>query len=152
MDNQIEFAHVNLISEDWKKLARFYIEVFNCEPVYPERNMKGEWIDDLTNIKNAKIRGIHLRLPGSSEGPTLEIFEYEQKTGRDKMPEINIPGFAHIAFHADNVEEILNKLIENGGEKYGELVTTIIDGVGKLKVIYTRDPEGNIIEIQNWSK
>lgn len=68
------------------------------------------------------------------------------------MPEINIPGFAHIAFHADNVEEILNKLIENGGEKYGELVTTIIDGVGKLKVIYTRDPEGNIIEIQNWSK
>jgi hypothetical protein len=48
---------------------------------------------------------------------------------------------------------ILNqKLIANGGQKYGELVEKEIQGVGIIKVIYARDPEGNIIEIQNWRR
>jgi len=27
-----------------------------------------------------------------------------------------------------------------------------IDGVGDLKFVYFRDPEGNIVEIQSWKK
>ena len=33
---------------------------------------------------------------------------------------------------------------------YGELVEKDIPGIGTIKVIYAKDPEGNIIEIQNW--
>jgi len=41
----------------------------------------------------------------------------------------NRKGFGHIAFIADNVQKILNKLIQNGGRQFGE-----------------------VIEIQNWKE
>ena len=46
----------------------------------------------------------------------------------------------------------LNKIIGNGGRSYGELVEKEIKGLGKIKVVYTCDPEGNIIELQSWVK
>lgn len=150
MKNQIEYVHTNIIAQDWRKLAQFYIEVFDCIPVYPERDLAGDWIDKLTNLKDAKIRGMHLRLPGHENGPTLEIFEYNQKKGKTDFKAVNDPGFGHIAFRVDDVEKILNKLLQHGGSKYGELVTREIKGLGTLTVIYTRDPEGNIIELQKW--
>jgi catechol 2,3-dioxygenase-like lactoylglutathione lyase family enzyme len=153
MDSQIRYTHTNLIAKDWKNLARFYIEVFGCEPLYPERNLSGNWIDQLTNIDNVNIQGMHLKLPGFTEGgPTLEIFGYSTSAGEINQSLINRFGFGHIAFHVGNVEEVLNRVILYGGEKYGELVETEINGVGLLKVVYTKDPEGNIIEIQNWKK
>ncbi len=152
MNNQIKFVHTNIIAKDWQKLAQFYIDVFDCKPVYPERDLKGEWINKLTNIKNVHLKGIHLSLPGYKNGPTLEIFGYNVPEIRDKHPQVNAQGFGHIAFHVENVEELLDKLIKNGGSKYGDLVEKEIEGLGIIKVIYSKDPEGNIIEIQNWRK
>jgi len=31
-----------------------------------------------------------------------------------------------------------------------EIIDAEIEGVGKITVVYARDPEGNIIEIQKW--
>ncbi|OFX44952.1 MAG: glyoxalase [Bacteroidetes bacterium GWA2_30_7] len=151
-NSSIKFVHTNIVSKNWKKLAQFYIDVFNCKPLYPERNLSGEWLDKLTNIENAKIRGIHLELPGYSPAPTLEIFEYENNNSTVINPKINSYGLAHIAFHVDDVQKITNKVLENGGRLYGELVTKKVEGIGILTVVYTTDPEGNIIEIQNWKK
>lgn len=152
MRNRIQFVHTNLIARDWKKLARFYADVFGCEPVYPERDLSGDWIDGMTGIQDVKIRGVHLRLPGYENGPTLEIFSYSRILEKSVSPAINEPGFSHIAFHTDNVETLLSRLIEAGGETYGDVIETEITGAGFLKAVYAKDPEGNIIEIQNWKK
>ncbi len=152
MSEKIKFVHTNIIAKDWRRLAQFYIDVFDCEPMYPERDLSGEWIEKITNIPNVAIKGIHLRLPGYTNGPTLEIFEYNKLSTLDKKPLINDPGFSHIAFHVNDIEEILQKLISNGGEPYGELIEKEYDEIGILKVMYTKDIEGNIIEIQNWRK
>jgi len=45
----------------------------------------------------------------------------------------------------------LNRWIEHGGKPLGETVTKEYDGIGTLTVVYASDPEGNFIEIQNWS-
>jgi len=148
----IKFVHTNIIAKDWEKLAQFYIKVFGCEPVYPERNLNGKWIDQVTNLEGVHIRGIHLRLPGYIDGPTLEIFEYNKKIKENELAAINRPGFAHIAFLVDDVEFYLNKTLEHGGSRLGELVEKEIEGIGVLTVVYARDPEENIIEIQNWKK
>ena len=36
-----KYVHTNLIARDWKRLIRFYIDVFGCEPKGPERDMSG---------------------------------------------------------------------------------------------------------------
>lgn len=147
---KVKFVHTNIIATDWQKLAQFYVNVFGCEPVYPERDLRGEWIDQVTNLKDVHIRGMHLRLPGYVDGPTLEIFQYNKQIENNELPEINKPGFAHIAFLVEHVRFFYNKLLENGGSKLGELIEKNIEGIGVLTVVYTRDPEGNIIEIQSW--
>jgi len=152
MSENIRYVHTNLIAKDWRKLADFYIAVFGCKPLYPERDLSGDWLVRVTGIENAHIRGIHLALPGYGEGgPTLEIFQYEPENLRDRPDRINRQGFGHIAFHADSVEDVLNRLVKHGGKPLGEIVTKAYEGIGTLTVVYAEDPEGNFIEIQNWS-
>jgi catechol 2,3-dioxygenase-like lactoylglutathione lyase family enzyme len=146
------YVHTNLVAKDWRKLAQFYIDIFDCEPVYPERDLSGEWIDNMTGITDVHIEGIHLRLPGAENGPTLEIFGYNTSSPASIDTNINDAGFGHIAFHVENVEEMIYNVIAGGGSRYGALIEKEVKDVGKLKAIYVRDPEGNIIEIQHWEK
>jgi predicted enzyme related to lactoylglutathione lyase len=97
MHNAIKFVHTNLIAKDWKSLSKFYIDVFGCKPTYPERDLSGEWLEKITEIKS-------------------------------------------------------EKLIEHGGTLFGEVAQKQYPELGLLTVAYTRDPEGNFIELQNWKK
>ena len=146
----IQFAHTNIVTDDWRKLADFYIEVFGCKPMFPERDLQGNWLDKLTSIDHAHLRGIHLALPGYADHlPTLEIFQYEENIP-NAVAQPNLKGFGHIAFKVSDVKAIMEKVLANGGSLVGELVKTDVPNVGTLTVVYTRDIDGNIIEIQNW--
>src|SRR2546423_14603516 len=91
------YVHTNLIARDWKRLVRFYIEVFGCEPKGSERDMSGAWLDRVTSVSNAHLTGVHLRLSGYGEdGPTLEIFSYEELGGRG-APAVDQCGLGAIA-------------------------------------------------------
>ncbi|MCP4142877.1 MAG: hypothetical protein GY755_21755 [Chloroflexi bacterium] len=50
------------------------------------------------------------------------------------------------------MDETFEKVLQQGGEKLGEVVEKKIENVGLLKFTYLRDTEGNIIEIQSWKK
>jgi predicted enzyme related to lactoylglutathione lyase len=146
-----KYVHTNLIARDWKRLVRFYTDVFGCERKGPERDMSGEWLDRITSLNDAHLTGVHLRLPGyGDDGPTLEIFSYDQLIERD-LPAANQCGFAHIAFAVDDVDQALRAAIAAGGSAVGNITTTKLEGVGMLRVVYARDPEGNIVELQKWS-
>lgn len=146
----IRYTHTNIISKDWKTLVNFYVEVFDCTILPPERNLSGDWLEKGTSVKDAKLNGVHLLLPGFGEnGPTLEIFQYHQNEEKTIPPRANREGFGHIAFHVDNVEEFLEKVLKHKGEQLGEIVTRDFPGK-KLTFVYATDPEGNIVEIQNW--
>ena len=151
MPIRAKYVHTNLIARDWKRLIRFYIDVFGCEPKGPERDMSGAWLDSVTSLQNAHLTGVHLRLPGyGKDGPTLEIFSYDEFVERG-MPVANQCGFAHIAFAVDDVDRALQAVIAAGGGTVGKIASTEVDGVGLLRVVYVRDPEGNIVELQKWS-
>lgn len=146
----MKFAHVNIVARDWERLAKFYIDVFGCTPVPPERDLKGLWIDDLTGIGGVAIKGIHLRLPGfDGNGPTLEIFQYKGEV-TCYGSSVNHKGFAHIAFAVDDVETMLKTVTKAGGASVGKCVTVPIENVGMLTVVYASDPEGNVVELQHW--
>ena len=145
-----KYVHTNLTARDWRSLARFYCEVFGCIPKPPERDLSGAWLDQLTALASAHLTGLHLVLPGfGPEGPTLEIFNYAQMVERGLVV-VNEPGFGHIAFLVDDVEATLQAVTQAGGGAVGTVVTNPVLGVGTLQVVYARDPENNIIELQNW--
>jgi predicted enzyme related to lactoylglutathione lyase len=150
MPIRAKYVHTNLIAKDWKRLVKFYCDVFGCQPKGPERDLSDAWLDSVTALSNAHLRGVHLRLPGYGEdGPTLEIFSYDDVVERE-LPRANECGFAHIAFGVDDVDEALQAVSAAGGGSVGEIATAGVDGVGPIRLVYARDPEGNIIELQKW--
>ena len=151
MPIRAKYVHTNLIARDWESLVRFYREVFGCEPRGPERDLPDAWLENVTAVSNAHLRGVHLRLPGyDNDGPTLEIFSYDQLIERG-LPRANECGFGHIAFAVEDVDEAVQAVVAAGGNAVGEIATAEVKGVGLLRVVYARDPEGNIVELQKWS-
>lgn len=151
MPIQAKYVHTNLTTTDWRRLVRFYCEVFGCVPVPPERDYRGAFVDGLTGLENAHLTGMHLRLPGfGNDGPTLEIFCYDEMRGA-ALPVVNEPGFGHLAFTVEDVAAALEAVIAAGGSAVGQLSTAEVPGVGRLRAVYARDPDGNILELLNWS-
>ncbi len=146
----VRYVHTNIVCRDWKALVAFYVEVFECTIRPPERHLSGDWLARGTGVTDARIDGVHLVLPGfGPDGPTLEIFQYEESLTKVGPPAANREGFSHIAFHVDDVEVTLTEMISRGGSQLGDVVSKEIPS-GILVFTYAADPEGNIVEIQNW--
>ena len=134
----MKYVHTNIIARDWKLLTNFYINTFQCKLVPPIRKQSGKWLEDGTGLKNASLEGAHLLLPGHGEfGPTLEIYSYKNIDDQPSLPP-NKRGFGHIAFEVDSVENIVSKVLENGGNLSGKITKRIIDDVGQITFVYAR--------------
>lgn len=146
-----KYVHTNIIAKDCTKLADFYIEVFKCERAGKEYELYGDWLKEGANIKSAKLKGINLKLPGyEKDGPILEIFQYDEILEKPAPIAANREGFGHIAFHVDDIEAALGKMVSAGGNKLGKIVNKEFKN-GTLSCTYATDPEGNIIELQKWT-
>ena len=150
---KIKYRHTNIIAKDWESLCDFYRKVFGCVDAPPKRKQSGDWLAKGTNTPGAALEGMHLFLPGL-KGMIIarlwKIFSYQQM--KDKHPAAsNRQGFGHIAFEVEDVSVLLQKALQHGGKKFGEVITREIPGVGVLNFTYILDPEDNIIELQSWS-
>ena len=68
------YGHTNLVARDWRQLAGFYIDLFGCVPVPPERDYSGPLAESGSGVPGSGWRGVHLRLPGHGDkGPTLVL-------------------------------------------------------------------------------
>jgi len=146
------FGHVNVIADDWRRLAEFYIEVFGCVVVPPERDYAGADLARGTAVPDAALKGAHLRLPGlGPDGPTLEIYQYSRNEERGAAPAANRLGFGHVAFAVDDVDTARERVLAAGGSAVGEVVTLQTADGRRVTWCYVADPEGNFLELQAWS-
>lgn len=144
----MRFGHVNLVARDWRALAAFYCHFLGCTMLAPERDLHGNTIDAGVGVSDARIRGVHLRLPGYGEhGPTLEMYRYDPLI--DVAANVRRSGFGHIAFQVDDIDAIRAAIIGGGGSAIGDIVTTTA-GDKQVSWCYVADPEGNAIELQRW--
>jgi predicted enzyme related to lactoylglutathione lyase len=151
MISNARYGHTNVIARDWRALSAFYQRVFGCVPVPPERNYSGSDLEAGTGVKGSTVQGAHLRLPGlGPDGPTLEIHTYSV-SAEPVHPEVNRFGFGHIAFVVPDVLAAQREVLEAGGAVVGAVVTLQTASGAHVTWCYTRDPEGNIVELQAWS-
>ena len=147
----VRLGHVNVIADDWRRLAEFYERVFGCVPVPPERNYAGRDLERGTAVPGATLRGVHLRLPGlGAQGPTLEIYTYGENAASG-VPTANRAGWGHIAFAVDDVPGAHAAVLAAGGSPVGEIVTLQTADGRSVTWCYVADPEGNLVELQHWA-
>ena len=72
---KIKYTHTNINAYDWEKLSQFYKDVFGCYTVGPMRDLKGDWFEKVTGIKDAAVKGEHIAIPvyPEGEGPSKSL-------------------------------------------------------------------------------
>jgi|SRR6516165_1804534 catechol 2,3-dioxygenase-like lactoylglutathione lyase family enzyme len=139
------YSHTNIVARDPDRLARFYTEVFDC-PRVAERRWDGDWLGRGMGRPGTTLEVIHVQLPGAG-GATIEIFRMpDLRPGERATPDR--PGLMHLAFFVDDIRHTLENLVSAGGESLGEIASVQIPDGDRVEFVYARDPEGNIVELQ----
>ncbi len=138
-DALIRFLHVNIVSRDWNQLKNFYQAVFGCTPFGARRDYNDEWIANVVGIRDVRVEGRHVAVPGYSlGGPTLEIFTYSKKAKQGPL-DLMDRGIVSVGFDIGDIATTLRAIVNEGGT----VVTSRGDGSAIVK-----DPDGNTIQMK----
>jgi len=134
--------HVAVHVHDLDRMIRFYKEAFGFEVVgEPFGWEDNEFIDRIVSVKNSAARGAMLRC-GSCY---MELFQYSAPAPNNtKGLNPQDKGYTHFCVDVTEIEKEFVRL-QSVGMTFPEPEPIVMPHV---KTIYGRDPEGNLIEIQ----
>lgn len=134
--------HVGIHVQDMDRMIEFYRQAFGFELVgEPFSWADDEFIDRIVDVPGSAARGCMLRA-GTCY---MELFQYsapEPKSTEPKAPYDK--GYTHFCVDVIGIEEEYERL-KGLGMSFSEPAPI---NVGHVKSLYGRDPEGNVIEIQ----
>lgn len=134
--------HVAVHVHDLDRMIQFYKDAFGFEVVgEPFGWENDEFIDKIVDVPGSAARGAMLRA-GTCY---MELFQYSKpEPGNTRGLDPQDKGYTHMCIDVTDIEEEFTRL-KGLGMTFSE--DAPID-VGHVKTIYGRDPEGNLIEIQ----
>lgn len=141
----MRLTHISLTARDADLLAQFYQQVFGFIYRRPPTRLSGPKVARGNGLPGSDIYSIWLCLP-DDDGPFLEIMEFAKPAERG-LPAVNEPGYAHLAFEVADLEKTIGDVLRSGGSLQGE-VTDFGTRHSPHLIIYMRDPEGNILELE----
>jgi catechol 2,3-dioxygenase-like lactoylglutathione lyase family enzyme len=134
--------HTALSTPDLERALRFYRDLLGFHQI-----MDYEWppgttyIDDLTALRDSSARVVML----SAGNAMLELFEYRSPQPREADPHrpVNDHGITHICIDVVDLDAEYHRLVAAGMRFHCEP-----QDQGVVKTVYGRDPDGNVIELQ----
>ena len=138
--------HVALLTRDYERLLGFYRDVVGGEVVFESEWGEGddlELLGRVTGIQGRpRLRSAILRLGNAF----LEIQNYPEPAGRGDPSEHGPQDFGirHFALDVSGIEAEVERLAAGGMRFPGP----VQQPSSRIKSIYGRDPDGNIVEIQ----
>lgn len=137
--------HISIIVEDLKAAKDFFV-TFGMEEM-GDGDVGGEWVDRIIGLEGTQCSLSMLKTPEGNANIELVQFHTplptaEAKKGlQEALP--NVPGFRHVAFVVEGIEEMVAKLEKKGAVRMGE----IVNYQDVYKLCYLRGPEGIILEL-----
>jgi catechol 2,3-dioxygenase-like lactoylglutathione lyase family enzyme len=138
--------HVAVSTNDLDRLVAFYTELFGFERV-----MKTEWrdrpiIDRMIGLRGSAARQVMLKAGNAY----LELFEYETPGGPPVDPDhlVSDRGYTHFCIDVTDIDAEYERLSAAGMRFHSSPPTTDELGGSRLRAIYGRDPDGNVVELQ----
>lgn len=136
-------AHTGVTVSNIDRSIAFYRDVLGFE-VTDKINCRGELFEQVTGVPEAEIIIAYVKAPGH----TLELLQYTSPG--DRVPctaRPCDPGALHLAFRVRNIEAVIAAVRKAGLTPVNPVIPQVTDGPAKgLKAIYTKDPDGIVIE------
>lgn len=147
--------HTHILTADIERSVHFYVDVLGFTQASPVRDMPSNpRMDQLLGFKNAHYKVTLLNMPGGpsygTHVPQIEIWEVHDANPIDpsiyEKPTGNFRGKGYNAYRVKDLGSLLPKLKAAGIRFVAEPV--LRDGVPAA--IYVIDPDGQLIELDNW--
>jgi len=134
--------HVAVHCRDLDRMIRFYSDAFGFEIVGGQFEWQdAEIVDRLIDVPGSAARGCMLKA-GTCY---MELFQFSAPAPQSPDPKRPFDkGYTHMCIDVTDIEKEYERL-KGLGMTFGHPVP--ID-MGHVKSVYGRDPEGNVIEIQ----
>jgi len=145
-----QIDHVNIVVHDLESMVEFYRSVLGFA-ITKRVTISGPWVDATVGLHNAIGDVVYLELPN---GPRVELLRYIQPAGANPpgLDQSNTRGLRHIGFRVNDIDAAMDKLKSAGVRPLSPVQTvpdsqvTYAGGVRK-RLVYFRDPEGNLLEL-----
>ena len=136
--------HTAISSNDLDRIVAFYRDVVGFEVVMQTQWADNPQIDGIIGVPGSAARQVMLRAGNAY----LEFFQYSAPEPRRAPPlEPFDRGYTHICLDVTDIASEYARLSAAGvvfaQPTYGDF--------GEIKAVYGRDPDGNVIEIQETS-
>ncbi|MDY0363018.1 MAG: VOC family protein [Desulforegulaceae bacterium] len=139
--------HINIVVNDLEKSADFYKKYFDFKED-GRKKLNGEWIEELTGLKNIQAEVIFLS--HEKTDTRIELLKYFSPAGEymEKNLIPNTLGIRHMAFKTNNFDTLIQKLKKDGITFIGG-PKKIFEPVDKYKskICYFLDPDKVLLEI-----
>jgi catechol 2,3-dioxygenase-like lactoylglutathione lyase family enzyme len=146
--------HVNLVVRDLATMTAFYCEAMECR-VTKQVTISGEWIASVVGLQGVVADVVYLDFP---MGPRIELIRYRTPEGAnwDALSNANSFGIRHIAFRVTDISAAAKRLCQAGVELRSEIATVpqnqvSYEGNASKRLVYFEDPEGNLLELCEYS-
>lgn len=132
--------HIALHTPDLERLLRFYCDLIGFEEVSRAAWKDNALIDEVIGVQGSAAKQAMLR----AGNVHLELFEYASPAGRSAAPlRPNDHGYTHLCLDVTDIEREFDRL-----SRAGMAFTRRPGDFGAVKAVYGRDPDGNLVEIQ----
>jgi glyoxylase I family protein len=134
--------HISLHTANFDRQVQFYREAFGFVPVADEMHFDNfALFDQIVGVEGSKVRQVMLK----ASNCFIELFEWAAPEGRTG-PALNANdrGYTHFCVDVTDIEAEYDRLSALGMTFAHPNPVS----VGPFKSVYGRDPDGNIIEIQ----
>jgi glyoxylase I family protein len=134
--------HVAVHVRDLERMLQFYADAFGFEIVGEQFGWRDNaLIDRVLDVPASAARGAMLRAGNCY----MELFQFEAPDPASARPlRPYDKGYTHFCVDVTDIERECERL-QTVGMTFGERVPV---DMGHVKSLYGRDPEGNVIEIQ----
>jgi glyoxylase I family protein len=140
------FRHVAIVVADLEAMIAFYTSVFGLR-VMRRYETAAEDFRRGVGLPRARAKAAHLQVPNSPV--QIEMFQYEDSPeAHPYRSRADVPGYRHIAFVVEDLDEACARLREQGLEFFSDPITLREpESSAGVRFVYFTDPEGNILEL-----
>lgn len=135
--SELQSHHVGLTVSDLDRAVDFYHELLGL-PVIAEFEVAGEAFETGVDVEDASAQFVHL--DGGSV--RVELVAYDPAADAQPTPRLNASGATHLGLEVENLDRFYKQL-PSTVETLSPPQTTETG----TRILFVRDPEGNLIEI-----
>lgn len=133
--------HVAINTGNFTAMQDFYARAFGFEVVGEEFGWRdSSFVDSVVGVQGSSARTVMLR----AANVYLELFEYFTPKGGKGPQRPYDRGYTHFCVDTDDIEADFQRLLDAGMS----FPRSVPDEAGGIRAIYGKDPDGNVIELQ----